>query len=207
MLTAALPRREVDMTSGVDQTDRALVARCLANDPAALTKLVERHQRDVYGVCLRLTHDPDAALELANAVFYKAYRNLRGFDADRPLRPWLLRIATNETLNYLRDRRREQAQTLPGDTDAHLAAVPGGDDPAAVLESAEQRARVRAAVARLPEHYRLLITLRFFNDLSYAEIADQTGVPISTVGVQLMRARALLRRALAGEEVTDALSS
>jgi RNA polymerase sigma-70 factor (ECF subfamily) len=58
-------------------------------------------------------------------------------------------------------------------------------------------------VAALPEHYRLLIILRFFNDLSYTEIAEHTGVPVNTIGVQLSRARTLLRRILANQEVTD----
>jgi RNA polymerase sigma-70 factor (ECF subfamily) len=206
MLTAALTTREVawGMTIGAEPADRDLVERCLTDDPAALTLLVERYQRDVFGACLRLTRDTDAALELANTVFYKAYLNLRSFDADRPLRPWLLRIATNETLNYLRGQRRDREHTVQGEEGDDLAErIPGRDDPAATVLAAERREAVRAAVAQLPEQYRLLITLRFFNDLSYAEIAEQTGLPVNTVGVQLMRARNLLRRTLAGQEMTD----
>jgi RNA polymerase sigma-70 factor (ECF subfamily) len=148
--------------------------------------------------------DPDAALEIANGVFFKAYQNLHTFDTARPLRPWLLRIATNEALNYARGRRREQARTIANQEDEDVAErLPSADDPAADVLAAERHATVRAAVAALPAHYRLLIVLRFFNDLSYAEIAEQTGLPLNTVGVQLLRARNLLRRALAGQEVTD----
>jgi RNA polymerase sigma-70 factor (ECF subfamily) len=176
----------------------------LTEDPAALTLLVERYQRDVYGVCLRLARDPDAALELANTAFFKAYQNLGGFEVGRPLRPWLLRIATNESLNHLRAQRRDREHTVQGDEGESLAELlPGSDDPAATVLAAERRAQVRAAVSGLPDQYRLLITLRFFNDLSYAEIAEQTGLPINTVGVQLMRARKLLRRTLAGQEMAD----
>jgi RNA polymerase sigma-70 factor (ECF subfamily) len=208
MLAVALARHEVGMVSDADQSDQRLVARCLANDSAALTELVERYQRDVYGVCLRLTHDTDAALELANTIFFKAYRNLGAYDASRPLRPWLLRIATNEALNYLRAQRRDQAHIAADATGELLALqVTEGDDLMTMVVKTETRERVRAAVARLSEPYRLLITLRFFNDLSYTEIAEQTGTPVSTIGVQLMRARAQLRRLLAGEEVADAPSS
>jgi RNA polymerase sigma-70 factor (ECF subfamily) len=209
MALAALAIREVAMTTAYEPTDRDLadrdlIARCLTDDPAALTLLVERYQRDVFGVCLRLARDPDAALELANTVFFKAYQNLGGFEADRPLRPWLLRIATNESLNHLRAQRRDREHTIQGDEGESLAELlPGRDDPAATVLAAERRAQVRAAVAELPDQYRLLITLRFFNDLSYAEIAEQTGLPINTVGVQLMRARKLLRRTLAGQEMAD----
>lgn len=203
-LTNRLPTREVMMTVDTDPMDRDLVARCLADDPAALTALVERYQRDIFGVCLRLTRDSDAALEVANTVFYKAYLNLRSFDASRSLRPWLLRIATNEALNALRGQRRDREHTVQGEQGAQLAELlPSREDPAATVLAAERRAAVRAAVATLPEHYRLLITLRFFHDLSYAEIAEQVGLPVNTVGVQLMRARNLLRRALEAQEMTD----
>jgi RNA polymerase sigma-70 factor (ECF subfamily) len=186
-------------------SDQQLVARCQAGDPSGLTALVERYQQDVFGTCLRLTHDANAALELTNAIFYKAYQNLHSYDPARPLRPWLLRIATNETLNYLRGQRRDREHTVQGEEGESLTErLAGPDDPAAAVLAAERGAAVRAAVARLPEHYRLLIVLRFFHDLSYAEIAEQTNIPINTIGVQLSRARALLRRALAGQEITDA---
>jgi RNA polymerase sigma-70 factor (ECF subfamily) len=200
----ALAIHEVPMMIGTPPADAELVVRCRRDDPAALALLVERYQRDVFGACLRLTRDPDIALELANTAFFKAYQSLGGFDAARPLRPWLLRIATNEALNYLRSQRRERERTVQGEPGERLAErLPGRDDPAATIMAAEQRAAVRAAVAALPAQYRLLITLRFFNELSYAEIAEQTGVPVNTVGVQLMRARHLLRRALASQEMTD----
>jgi RNA polymerase sigma-70 factor (ECF subfamily) len=201
MPSAALVRGEARMTTDHQRTDQALVAACLANDPAALAALVERYQAEVFGACLRLTHEPEAALELANTTFFKAYQHLDSYDPARPLRPWLLRIATNESLNYLRGRRRDREHTVEGpDGEALTARLPGPDDPAADVLDEEQRAGVRAAVAALPLHYRLMIVLRFFHDLSYAEIAEQTGLPINTIGVQLSRARALLRRALSGQE-------
>ena len=191
-----------DMTTTPDQH---LVARCLAGDPTALTALVERYQREVYGACLRIVGEPDAALELANVVFFKAYQHLQTYDASRPLRPWLLRIATNEALTYVGGQRRERDRTVPGPAGERLAeTLPSAEDPAADVLADEQREAVRAAVARLPDRYRLLIVLRFFHDLSYAEITEHTGLPLNTVGVQLGRARALLRRALAGQEVLDA---
>jgi RNA polymerase sigma factor (sigma-70 family) len=184
--------------------DDELVARCLAGEDDALAALVERYQRDVYAACLRVVRDPDSAIEVANAAFFKAYANLATYDPARPLRPWLLRIATNEALNVVRGRQREREHTISGPEASDLAErAPGREDPEGDLLARERRAAVRAAVAALPERYRLLIVLRFFNDLSYAEIAAQTGQPINTVGVRLLRARTLLRRALAGEEIVD----
>ena len=149
----------------------------------------------------RLTRDRDVALELTNSIFFKVYQNLEAFQPGRPLRPWLLRIATNEALNWLRSRRREREHVLGSEaSDVAFEQLPGGADPEDAALTTERRETVRAALARLPEHYRLVLTLRFFNDLSYQEIAEQTGQDANTVGVQLLRARQLLKRELLAEE-------
>jgi RNA polymerase sigma-70 factor, ECF subfamily len=192
----------------VDRDARA-VERCRAGAPDAFAEVVERHQAAVYGTALRLTADRDAALEVANTTFYKAYRALDTVDATRPLRPWLVRIASNEALNYLRARGRATRQTLGGDAgELALASLPTGErGPESEAVAREQRAAVHQALAELPEHYRLVVVLRYLHDLSYAEIAAQTGLPEGTVGVYLLRARDQLRKILAAEGVTaDALS-
>lgn len=190
------------------RSDLDLVGDCRRGDAGSLAELVERYQTAVFGTCLRLVRDRDAALELTNGIFYKAYQRLDQFDTSRPLRPWLLRIATNEALNYLRGQQQTREQTITGPESSDLAAqVAGPDDLVADVLTGERHRTVRAAVNGLPEHYRLLIILRFFNDLSYNEIAEQTGLPVNTIGVQLSRARALLRRSLEDQEVVDAPSS
>jgi RNA polymerase sigma-70 factor (ECF subfamily) len=184
--------------------DAALVADCLRGTSGALECLVQRFQADVFGTALRLTHDRDVALELTNSIFFKVYQNLDAFQPGRPLRPWLLRIAANEALNWLRSRRREREHVLGGEaSDVAFEQLPGGPDPEAAALSAERGAQVRAALARLPEHYRLVLTLRFFHDLSYQEIAAQTGQDANTVGVQLLRARQLLKRELLAGALAD----
>jgi RNA polymerase sigma-70 factor (ECF subfamily) len=203
--TAATPT--VDVTSWVGaarvEDDAALVAACRQGVPGALEQLVGRFQTDVFGVALRLVHDREAALELTNSVFYKVHRNLDAYDPSRPLRPWLLRIATNEALNWLRARRREREQVLGSEaSEVAFTQLPAGDDPEAAALAGERREQVRAALARLPAHYRLILTLRFFGDLSYQEIAEQTGQDANTVGVQLLRARQMLKRELQRDEQT-----
>jgi RNA polymerase sigma-70 factor, ECF subfamily len=181
--------------------DAQLVAECRRGVPGALERLVERFQTDVFGTALRLTRDRDVALELTNSIFFKVYQNLEAFQPGRPLRPWLLRIATNEAINWLRSRRREREHVLGSEaSDVAFEQLPGGADPEDAALTTERRESVRVALARLPEHYRLVLTLRFFNDLSYQEIAEQTGQDANTVGVQLLRARQLLKRELLAEE-------
>src|SRR5262249_10216817 len=161
-------------------------------------------QAAVYGTALRLIGDRDAALEVANTTFFKAYRALDSVDLTRPLRPWLVRIASNEALNYLRAHGRHARQTPAGEAgEAALAGLAGsGAGPEGQALARERRAAVQRAVAALTERYREVVVLRYLHDLSYAEIAAQTGLPTSTVGVYLLRGRDQLRGRLAAEGVT-----
>jgi RNA polymerase sigma-70 factor (ECF subfamily) len=155
---------------------------------------VRDHQNEVYGVALRILGDPDAAREAASSAFLKAYRSWERYDQTRPVRHWLLRIAANEAISIGRARTRERARTTSVDDAAAVADRSHTPDQA--LEAREDRDRVRAAVARLPELYRVPVVLRYFSELSIEEIAAVTSRPAATVGVQLLRARALLRASL-----------
>jgi RNA polymerase sigma-70 factor, ECF subfamily len=196
--------------SAVAETDldATAIARCRAGQPDAFAAVVERHQAAVFGTTLRLIGDRQAALEVANSTFYKAYRALASVDTTRPLRPWLVRIASNEALNYLRAHGRDVRETLSGEAgELALATLPTGErGPEGEAVAREQRGAIHRALERLPEHYRVVVVLRYLHDLSYAEIAAQTGLPEGTVGVYLLRAREQLRKHLAAEGVTaDAL--
>jgi RNA polymerase sigma factor (sigma-70 family) len=158
------------------------------------TDAVRENQDEVYGVALRILGDPDAAREAASSAFLKAYRSWERYDQMRPVRHWLLRIAANEAISVGRARTRERARTT------NVEDATGVVDPAQMpdqeLEAREARDRVRAAVAGLPELYRVPVVLRYFSELSLEEIAAVTGRPSATVGVQLLRARAMLRASL-----------
>jgi len=158
---------------------------------------VREHQDEVYGVALRITGDREAALDVASSTFLKAYRAFDRYDQTRPLRHWLLKIATNEAITYVRKRGRELRRRVEVEHASSVADSTATPDIESVAR--EDRARIRAAVSELPELYRVVIVLRYFNDLSVEEIAHVTSRPASTVGVQLLRGRALLRGALEGE--------
>jgi RNA polymerase sigma factor (sigma-70 family) len=174
---------------GLDR-DAPLAAACRRGDPEAMERLVDRFQADVVGTALRLVGDRDSALELATTTFVKLSRSLGSYDPGQPLRPWVLRVATDETLSWLRRRRREGEQVPGGGAgEVALEQATGGPGPAAAGPAAEHRAAVHAALARLQDRDRLVLTLRFFDDLSYAEIAAQTGQDANAVAAQLLRAR------------------
>jgi len=162
--------------------------------PVTFTEGVREHQDEVYGVALRITGDRDAALDVASSTFFKAYRAFDRYDQNRPLRHCLLRIATNEAITYVRRRGRELRRRVDVEQATTLADPTSAPDAESLAR--EDRARIRSAVSLLPELYRVVIVLRYFNELSVDEIAQVTGRPASTVGVQLLRGRALLRSAL-----------
>lgn len=173
---------------------QALPTRAAVERRVTFEDLVRGHQDEVYGLALRILGDRETALEVANMTFLKAYRAFDRYDPARPPRHWLLRIAANEAISAGRRISRERSRSAVDDATLSLAdARPG---PESIVLGREDAAAVRAAVLALPELYRVPVVLRYFNDLTVAEIARVSGRPASTIGVQLLRARALLRAAL-----------
>jgi RNA polymerase sigma-70 factor (ECF subfamily) len=184
-----------------------LVERSRHGDESAFAALVESHQAAVFGTVLRLVHDREVAAEVSNRAFFKAYQHLDSFDAARPLGAWLARIAANEALNELRTRRRDAEHTVGGEAaEIEFEHARGGPDPADLLPRRERSDTIRAAINRLPEQQRVVVVLRYFADLSYADIAETTQQSINNVGVLLLRARDRLRHDLESQGVaTDGL--
>ena len=155
---------------------------------------VREHQDELFGVALRIVGDRDAALDATSRALLKAFRAWDRYDQARPVRHWLLRIAANEAISIGRERSRDRSRRSSLD-DAAVVADPGPAPDEGAL-AREDRDRVRHAVAALPELYRVPVVLRYFSDLSIEEIAAVVGRPASTVGVQLLRARGMLREIL-----------
>src|SRR5712692_461739 len=162
--------------------------------PLTFAEAVRDNQDEIFGVALRILGDRDAAMDATSATLVKAYRSWDRYDQSRPVRHWLLRIAANEAITIGRSRTRERARITSVD---EAGGVPDpAQTPDQALVAREERDRVRSAVARLPELYRVPVVLRYFSELSLEEIAAVTGRPTATVGVQLLRGRALLRALL-----------
>lgn len=169
-------------------------AGAIVRNAVTFEDVVREHQDDVYGAALRILGDRDAALDAANQAFMKAYRSIGSYDPSRPIKHWLLRIAVNEAITIGRARTRERGRIAPA---AEAAAIPDRSaTPEAETLDRESRDGIRAAVAALPELYREVVVLRYFNELSVDEVAAVLGRSSSTVGVQLLRARQLLRKAM-----------
>ena len=174
--------------------DRELVTAIVAGDRDAFRLLVERESGPVIRACARILGDPDAAEDVAQECFVTAYQLIGSWRGEGSLHGWLLRIAINRALRAVKGRPR--LLPLEGDS-GEPREVPGGSEPLADLLMSERDRMVQQAVASLPEPYRETIVLRYFGELSIAEIASQTGRPIGTVKTHIGRGLLRLRPALA----------
>lgn len=197
----SLPTLAEVLPQVTEQAPDALLARSAARgDRAAFSKLVDLHRRSVYGLTVRLLRDQEEARDAAQEAFVRAWGAIATYDASQPFGPSILRIARNHALDQLR-RRVPAGRQVALDADP-VDGAPGtelaGDDPGAdaVLEHAQTRATLEAAVAALPANYREVIQLFHVEQLSYKEIAETLDVPMGTVMTWLHRARGKLRATL-----------
>ncbi len=173
-----------------------LVGRAQRGDEDAFEQLVRAHQRYVFNLACRLLGDYSEAEDLAQETFVRAWRGLPSFRAECRFTTWLYRIARNVCLNRLPKLQAELTQTELLE-DAVACPDP---TPADFFDAEERRAFLHTELARLPEKYRVVLTLRYLQDFSYAEIADVLSLPLGTVKTHLHRGREALAARLAAWE-------
>ncbi len=163
---------------------------------AAFAEAYTAHYRQVRGLCRQLLGSADRAEDAAQEAFARAYRAYAGYDPRQPFIGWVMGIARNYCLDLLRRRSKEAAlfgKEVEEAADAESAERTGLQ---AVLGT-ERAAAVNAAVAKLPERYRVPLALAYFADADYDEIAKTLGITRTHVGVLLCRAKQMLRQSLA----------
>jgi RNA polymerase sigma-70 factor (ECF subfamily) len=172
--------------------DASLMARIASGDEAALSEAYDRYSRPVFSLLLRILQDKTVAEEVLQDVFFFLWQNASRFSPERgALQSWLLVMARNRAISYL--RRRPRYETLDELTEPWAASGQKLQDTAA--EQGEIVARVRSALAQLPDEQNKLFELAYFSGLSHSEIAAQTGQPLGTVKTRLRTALTSVRRA------------
>ena len=179
-----------------DVPEQHLIQRAQKGDQEAFAALVVEHQRYVYNLALRVLKNEEEALDLAQETFVRAWTALPNFRGQSQFRTWLYRIVTNLCYNRLPNLRRSLNE-LGDDVIAEIPEIEiAFDNPAHGLESRELRSYLHQAIGQLDDNYRLLISLRYQNELFYEEIAAMLNLPLGTVKTGLFRAKEQLRRAL-----------
>jgi RNA polymerase sigma-70 factor (ECF subfamily) len=178
------------------ENEQAFIQRAQKGDHEAFAALVDEHQRYIYNLAVRVLKDEDEALDLTQETFVRAWTALPNFRGQSQFRTWLYRIVTNLCYNRLPNLRR----SLTDLGDEVISEIPetdlSFDNPARGFESRELRLHLHTAIEKLDENYRLLISLRYQNELSYEEIANMLNLPLGTVKTGLFRAKEQLRHTL-----------
>lgn len=178
--------------------EQSLIQRAKKGDQDAFAALVDEHQRYVYNLAFRVVKDENEALDLTQETFVRAWTALPNFRGQSQFRTWLYRITTNLCYNRLPGLRRSLAD-LGDDVLPDLPETGRmSSNPLREIESNEARAYLHHAIDQLDANYKILIVMRYHDELSYEEIASLLNLPLGTVKTGLFRAREKLRLALEG---------
>lgn len=183
-----------------ERSDETLAEEARNGSQEAFRELVERFERPVFGLIVRIVRRAEEAEDLAQETFLKAHRALARFDPSRKFSSWLFKIAHNTALDALR-RAGETTLSLDapprdGDEAPEPPADPSAEDPFARAAGRDLGRALEAAIHRLRPEYREVLLLRFVEELSYEEIAEVTSAPLGTVKIHIYRARRDLARAM-----------
>ena len=183
---------------GMTRTDEELVARAQGGDIESFNQLIVRWERPIYALAYRVIGREEDARDVCQDAFLRAYRALPGFKGQAKFSSWLYRIALNLCRDWIRRQRRAPVSQLPEDMDAiELAAETG---PVESIEDLVARrelsAIVEEAMSVLSEEQRTAIILKEYHGMTFQEIADMQGCPLSTVKTRLYQGLSLLRRRL-----------
>jgi RNA polymerase sigma-70 factor (ECF subfamily) len=173
------------------------IERSQKGDARAYESLVRQYEQVAFRTAWLITRDPHAAAEVAQDAFLRAFRSLGSFRRGLPFRPWLLRIVTNQALNYLKATQRQDRVTAEY---AQVLTMNEPDpSPEQQLSQREENERLVQAVNRLSPDERTLIALRYFLELSEKEVAETLAIPLGTCKSRLHRTLERLREIIGSD--------
>lgn len=178
-----------------EMDDKNLVRECLNRNLGAYEEIVDRYQKPIYNVVLRMVNNPDDASEVTQNVFVKAYEKLSTYNEHFKFFSWLYKIAVNASLTFLEQKKRID---LLADQD-----VPQDSSLEQDVEASERVEILEEAILQLRPEYRIVIVLRHFHDLSYDEIGQILDIPEKTVKSRLYTARQVLKDLLLKAGLVD----
>lgn len=185
----------------MDTSESSLVERACTGSRDAFGELVTLYQHEIYAYVLRIIGDPEAAWDVAQDVFVRAYRCLGQLNDRGKFKLWLYAIAVNRCRNWLDEQRRQplalSQPTMDHEGEEHELADPDPlMSPDLALGEKELQQGVQDAVRSLPLKYREVAVLRYQNDTKVSEVAESLGVSVAAVESRLRRAKDMLRRKL-----------
>lgn len=180
------------------QRDYQLVLAARENgDERAYADLMSFYREPIYLMMLRMTHNPTDADDLTIETFGKAFCQLNTFTPQYSFATWLFTIASNRGLDFLRRQHMDTVSlnnmSVNNDDEAYEYPLPSHDDnPEEALIGQQRVMLIRQVVEQLPPRYRQIVKMRYYEDMTYEEIAKKLRIPLGTMKIQLRRARQLL---------------
>ena len=177
--------------------DFRLIDMAIDGDDKAYAKLLQRYKRPVFHMILKMVRNADDAEDLTIESFAKAFKSLAKFKKDFTFSTWLFRIATNNSIDFIRKKKLNtlSIENTYTDDDGQSVSIDIEDlnlNPQDIAIKAQKEEIMQVFVNMLPAKYQRLVRLRYFNELSYEEIAKEIEAPLGTVKAQLHRARELM---------------
>lgn len=173
--------------------DKSILKRCKQNEKDAFAELFKFYQNYLFKLCFSYVHNEQEALDMLQEIYIKLYRNISKYDDKYPFHPWIRRVAVNTCLN---EKRKNTLSCIPLDNgndislEEQLASV---DDTEQEIEKHEMTLIVKKHIDSLPEKQRMVVILRYYEDLSYEEISELMKIPLGTVKTDLYRAKNALK--------------
>ncbi len=186
--------------------DYNLVRNAIDNaDQKAYAELMSRYKDSIYFMLLKMVNNRDDADDLTIEAFGKAFKNIKQYTPDYAFSTWLFKIATNNCIDFIRKKRKQTFSIDKG-----IETDDGGElnidirsnqlDPEENMMKKQKVMMMRDVVERLKPRYKKLVELRYFQERSYEEIAEELSLPLGTVKAQLFRAREFLYQIMKNSE-------
>lgn len=175
----------------LSQSDWEIVQRIIKGESESFGEIVTRYKKSVFSLCYRMVKNNEEAEDLSQEIFIKAYNNLKKYNPQYKFSTWILKIATNTTIDSL---RKKKIETMPLEEEISSKSETASAE--VIYFHQQNKTAIESAIEGLPIEYRTLIILFHQHGLSYKEISESTNLPMSKVKNRIHRARNILKDSL-----------
>lgn len=185
--------------------DKLIISQILSGDSSQFQQLMDRYYDIIYYTILKMVYNKKEAEEITFEAFGKAFQNLSSYSESYAFSTWLFTIATNKAIDHLRRKKKATVVIEEENKEDYETVVLAGDThshPDEILMQRQKSGELRALVDELKPFWQQLIEMRYYNELSYEEIAEQLNMPMGTVKSQLHRAKQKLTKIAQNKNIT-----